>query len=77
MSDKTTPWFPASVTPVRVGLYQVQHELWDENPTPYSYWDGKTFNSIYCNPHLAYRERGFDGAGPDVTAWRGLAESTS
>lgn len=76
--QKLTPWFPASVKPVREGVYEVRSPMWGTDETCHSYWNGEFFNYI-SSAHersigIAFDERHLSGAGDTVTQWRGLKE---
>jgi hypothetical protein len=67
---KLTPWFPASVKPVRAGVYQSKEPFL----TWYRYWDGEYWCSGGTTPIAAKRHANmrFDETPPEP--WRGLAE---
>ncbi|ERR1700739_4009957 len=53
---KLTPWFPASVTPVRIGLYPVEcaHHMKDPREhRRWSFWTGHRWNSALLSPQAA------------------------
>lgn len=72
-TPKLTPWFPASVKPVHVGVYEVEDGI-EDNEVWYSHWDGKKFNYWCCGgPEMAYEFSDMRiSLKPDK--WRGLAE---
>ena len=50
MTDKTTPWFPATAKPARKGWYEVRsypklhrNHRFNLNLSPFRYWDGKVW----------------------------------
>ena len=56
-----TPWFPASVLPVRPGVYEVGHDPWTQ-PHPRSrhrltgrrrLWDGRTWRAGWLNEQVS------------------------
>ncbi len=68
---KLTPWFPADVKPVRVGVYLVKSPLLLTGG--FSYWDGKRWGWICYTRRDAAAEKVYPGASQDKQ-WRGLAE---
>lgn len=71
--EELTRWFYLSKgeVPPCPGVYKV------EDPLPYSYWNGSSFNFCMSTPDFALRsfrvgDRG--GLGEDVSLWRGLAQ---
>ena len=70
MSKKLTPWFPANVTPVRVGVYEIDT---DEFEAPnYRTWLGSGWSGTYIGPIESSVSLYRPGQG--LKAWRGLAE---
>jgi hypothetical protein len=67
---KVTDWFPANMTPVREGVYEVV--FGDSLDLYYSYFDGLRFNGGWWSAERANNNRHDDDHG--ITAWRGLAE---
>jgi hypothetical protein len=70
---KLTPWFPAKVKPVKVGVYQSKKPFlsW------YRYWDGEYWHSGGTTPMAAKNYANMAGSRFDETPpepWRGLAE---
>ncbi len=68
---KLTPWFPANVKPVRVGVYEIH----SNTTTPwYRHWDGLNWCAGERTPweagYLEFIPLGAAFAEP----WRGLAE---
>lgn len=65
---KLTPWFPASVNPVRVGVYER-----DIAPLgPYSYWNGLFWGGWAAWPDIAVNNYDKESLIQN-TRWRGLA----
>lgn len=69
---KLTPWFPATVKPVHVGMYETRRKTFNFVPRPLYlrlYWNGEYWSyphySRYSNALATMR-------GDDK--WRGLAE---
>ena len=69
-SLKTTAWFPAEVTPVRVGVYQI--EPWPKD-LQFSYWDGHRWGWRMLTAADANHYRSNRALG-SVGRWRGLAK---
>lgn len=65
---KLTPWFPASVKPVRVGVYRVESGGW------YAYWNGRKFGWRDLTPSKAYANRNEATLCTKLASWCGLAE---
>jgi hypothetical protein len=66
---KLTPWFPADVKPVRVGVYEVRMKApW------YRYWDGVHWHAGHCTPKLACPLSHMPLEETPSEPWRGLAE---
>jgi hypothetical protein len=65
-----TPWFPADVKPVRVGVYQRKTVDLD-----YSYWNGKFWQLGATKPEWAKENRRKTISGPQK--WRGLSADPS
>ena len=71
---KLTPWFPETVKPMRVGVYQVKLD-WFNPRDWYAYWNGKRFcYRSSTGPDDALRARYCETALPRIAIWRGLAE---
>lgn len=70
MSEKLTPWFPASVYPVRIGVYEVES---DNSSVGYSLWDGSYFRSICATVDKAESTLAHIGDYHGLI-WRGLAK---
>jgi hypothetical protein len=76
---KVTPWFPASVKPKRVGVYQVEDEEDENFPDQtfgYKHWDGSIFGLFCGSPGDAERHGGLNSAFR-VKRWRGLTKKTA
>lgn len=73
MSKELAPWFPASVKPVRKGVYNI-HDRLDADDRWFSYWDGKRFNWLSLSQDGAFQMRAHRGAGSNTVQWRGLAK---
>jgi hypothetical protein len=70
---KLTPWFPASVKPARVGVYNVDTlELGDI----YRYWDGRHWSFFGLSPDGAMTQHAHGNIFTNgrLFPWRGLAE---
>jgi|APGre2960657373_1045057.scaffolds.fasta_scaffold136004_1 hypothetical protein len=66
---KLTPWFPANVKPVRVGVYEVRMKApW------YRYWDGVHWHAGHCTSELACALPHLPIENTPPEPWRGLAE---
>lgn len=81
MSAAKTPWFPVSVKPVHVGVYELRGP---HGPLvfPFHYWDGKDWLHLAdFHPKFITKAR-IKNAGPmgkhvayiTKSKWRGLAE---
>lgn len=69
---KLTPWFPASVKPARVGVYEKRTS--GHHATQWAGWDGRVWNVLCLTPEEAAAEMdGHPTCFPD-DEWRGLAE---
>lgn len=72
MSKKLTPWFPMSVKPTRIGVYNVSCRAHDQSGTWYAKWDGVRFHWYATHPDDVWSR---DHSGNDHTqSWRGLAK---
>lgn len=66
--DQLTPWFPAEVKPVHVGLYQTTFGV---IKIGWSYWDGKKWGLEFPQKRMAkFHSPGTDGN--QYKKWRGL-----
>jgi hypothetical protein len=73
--QKLTGWFPATVNPARVGVYQTDSEGMGD--AFYSFFDGVNWHGEWWSPKRAATLPSKWGtpAGPlDADHWRGLAE---
>jgi hypothetical protein len=74
MKPKLTPWFPAHVVPVRIGVYEVDDEDGIDGPW-YAYWDGRKFGfRCWKGPQEAFNYRYDKTYLSEFSKWRGLAE---
>jgi hypothetical protein len=68
---KKTRWFPVSLPPTRVGVYETRSTRSDS--IYYSYWDGANFHGEWYTP-----ERAMDNAdwayGQQMAHWRGVVK---
>ncbi len=76
---KKTPWFPADIKPVHVGVYETKHEVRPGAPEScFRYWDGKWWSLGARPPAMAHWLRGaFTELVSEfnvVDEWRGLAD---
>jgi hypothetical protein len=75
--SKYTPWFPGTVKPVHVGVYQraVYRKGSPLHKWVYAKWDGWHWHSARWTEALAAKA-GFSGmnVGPNSPKWRGLKE---
>jgi len=78
MTNQTlTDWFPASVKPVRVGVYEVKGNVCDEDHPAYAHWDGEHWGDFIGIMHLADGQGFKYEAGSDACQnkiWRGLSK---
>ncbi|WP_186263311.1 hypothetical protein [Burkholderia gladioli] len=72
--SKVTEWYPASVKPVHVGVYEIQDGTSDIFGPFYSYWNGSRFGWRSALPEHAFLMRKKDTMALPVIRWRGLAE---
>jgi hypothetical protein len=68
--EKLTPWFPADVKPVRVGVYQTKVDALPGERF-YNYWDGGSWHGGESTPAVAYKHCDYQPDGVDY--WRGLS----
>jgi len=68
MSKHLTPWFPAHIKPVHVGVYETEMEgvAWSKG---FSFWNGKRWGNTEILPEWALDDKGVQGK-----KWRGLKE---
>ncbi len=69
--QKLTPWFPASVKPVHVGVYEITERLLG---TGYCYWNGYEWANMGSSINKAYENRDWLEGAYQSKNWRGLAE---
>jgi hypothetical protein len=69
-APKVTDWFPASVKPVHVGVYEAEPY---EGLRHYSWWCGTMFHGCWGSPTYAEKQRQSLG-GFIVNRWRGLTK---
>ncbi|WP_257835249.1 hypothetical protein [Burkholderia glumae] len=72
--SKVTDWYPASVKPVRVGVYEIQDGTSDIFGPVYSYWNGSRFGYRSSLPERAFLMRKEETMALPVIRWRGLKE---
>lgn len=68
-----TPWFPGSINPVRVGLYERDMRAYYRQAGKWSWWDGKRWHGWGGTPSIAVA----NGIGGHISCvqdmpWRGL-----
>ena len=73
MTKQMTPWFPADVKPVRVGLYEIQTTTaWRPY---YAYWSGKQWGLIAAHPTSArWKTIAFTDGAYQEKIWRGFTK---
>ena len=64
--EDLTPWFPADVKPVRLGVYEVQM-----NNCRFAYFDGERWGWAFSTVRKANKDRHTTGA-IQSKVWRGL-----
>lgn len=69
---KLTKWFPASIKPVHVGVYEIKPRL-SSMPQLFKHWDGKKwgFTGLNIADAKFYGDRGVYLATQNVQ-WRGI-----
>ena len=65
---KLTPWFPGTVKPVRVGVYEREYRC---SRRIYNYWNGKTWSGPSPVPKGAEIFKPFYSPYQDLP-WRGV-----
>ena len=66
---KKTPWYPISIKPVRVGVYEVENA----NPNnKFSYWNGKCFECCTAVPKIPENRYRSQDMQWSKAQWRGL-----
>lgn len=73
MSKKLTPWFPAKVKPVHVGVYQTIQSHFPGSKTFYQFWDGQRWGFSGHTANEAFEDKRVKSFYQDGD-WRGLAE---
>ena len=70
-----TEWFPGTVRPNFIGVYEIQIELDDDDGVRfYSYWSGSGWLPAYLRVEKAYRFRNTDPLSYyQNKVWRGLS----
>jgi len=71
--SKLTPWFPANVKPVRVGVYRVQYY----NYSGFAYWDGKQWSNLVDSVASAYKNHDWTDGAIQQKRWRGLTQEAA
>jgi hypothetical protein len=71
MKKQLTPWFPSSIKPVHIGVYETEIDgvAWSKG---FSFWNGKCWGNTEDLPEWAR-----DGIGNPCKKWRGLQEKQS
>lgn len=67
--ESLTPWFPAEVKPVHVGVYPVKFSLCGEG---FSHWNGKKWGFAMNTPAQAKKSPGNRAYAEQRKEWRGL-----
>lgn len=76
---KTTPWFDAKDSPVRIGVYEAD---WPENigyGDWFAYWDGSQWGYMQRDPNDAVRDYQLEPKHRHKAgklAWRGLLKES-
>lgn len=65
-----TEWYPSSIKPVRVGVYQ--RDMRGTGDGEYSFWDGACWGGWGASIETAARNAGSPSSVQDAD-WRGLA----
>jgi hypothetical protein len=76
---KRTPWFPACIKPVHIGVYEARIQVIEDRFGGYgiqgfSKWMGDGWSRVYCTPEEA-QQACIRGAQPK--AWRGIVKGAS
>jgi hypothetical protein len=68
MKEQLTPWFPSSIKPVHIGVYEtdIDRVSWSKG---FSFWNGKCWGNTEDLPEWA-----LDDIGVQCKKWRGLQE---
>lgn len=75
MKEKLTPWFPADVKPVRVGVYETNFREVCAVFKGFSFWNGVEWSNQRDLKEGA-RTAGYTGS-VQTKQWRGLASNPS
>lgn len=70
MSAKVTPWFPGSVNPDHVGVYQRKYP----REIAFCYWDGFDWSWGFRTANLAQKYSPHVRSNAHDLMWRGLAK---
>ena len=69
---RLTPWFPADVKPVRVGVYEIHTNSWEAY---YAYWSGQKWGCVADHPTAArWQDNAFLDGAFQRKIWRGFTE---
>jgi hypothetical protein len=71
MADQRTPWFPATMWPLRHGVYERDHGDLRLYRYRFSHWDGERWGGWAESPQAAERNRRYPSMRQDLP-WRGL-----
>lgn len=63
---KKTAWFPATTTPVRKGVYEVDSPGW------FAFWNGTRFGYRCLSPYRARKFRNRETQLRPLDRWRGI-----
>jgi hypothetical protein len=74
MKQKLTPWFPADVKPVHVGLYET--DCYNTCQKSYQFWNGEYWGLQCFEEDIKpfFPERAKNKSRYQYVCWRGLAE---
>jgi hypothetical protein len=72
--SKCTPWFPGTVKPVHVGVYE-RNMYGKRDPMCYALWDGKKWHAVRASIESAMRAEvsGYQPRTKGAPKWRGLS----
>lgn len=68
---KLTPWYPAGVNPVHIGIYETRMQI---VPEWYRYWDGERWYVGSETPDEACNQFRLNEIAWHRKEWRGLTE---
>ncbi|UZZ64551.1 hypothetical protein [Curvibacter phage PCA1] len=75
--EGTSPWFPRSINPAYVGVYQIRYVHYGITHYRYSFWNGQEW-CLCCGEaktaQVMSYARSTDLYRDDSTEWRGLSE---